>query len=266
MPDPGSLFHFSTLGVWSLRISWVYLHHALLKESLMKGNRPLSGQSTLVTGAATGIGRAIAESLAKAGADVAINHLSHPEEAARITDELSRNHGIEAVALQADVSSEEEVQDLFARAIGRFGTLDIVVCNAGIQQDAAFVDMTLDQWRKVLDVNLTGAFLCAREGAREFLGKGRGAGKVKSNRQDPLYQFSSPGDPLGRSCQLRRQQRGHLVADEKSCPGAGAPRRPGQQHRSRGHQDPDKQGCLAGPGVPQRALEFDPLRPCRRAC
>lgn len=77
-----------------------------------------------------------------------------------------------AFAFRADVSSEEEVRALFRAAIDEYGTVDILVSNAGVQKDAAFLDMTLDQWKAVIGINLTGAFLCAREAAREFIRRG----------------------------------------------------------------------------------------------
>jgi glucose 1-dehydrogenase len=92
--------------------------------------------------------------------------------------------GGQAIAIQADVSKEDEVQAMYRQILKEFGTLHILVNNARIQQDAAFVDMTLAQWQKVLDVNLTGQFLCAREAAREFIRRGvqpeisKAAGKI----------------------------------------------------------------------------------------
>ena len=77
-----------------------------------------------------------------------------------------------ATRIQADVSNEEEVQAMFAKMIAEFGTIDILVNNAGLQQDAPFEEMTLQQWNKVIGVNLTGQFLCAREAIREFKRRG----------------------------------------------------------------------------------------------
>ena len=131
----------------------------------------LTGQTAIVTGASSGIGESMARELAAAGAAVVVNYHGHPEDADRIVKEIVRG-GARAIAVKADVSREDDVRTLFAQAIEHFETVDIVVCNAGIQQDAPFVEMTLDQWRKVIDVNLTGAFLCAREAAREFIRQG----------------------------------------------------------------------------------------------
>src|SRR5687768_10216522 len=134
-------------------------------------NARLAGQTAIVTGASSGIGESVARELAAAGAAVVVNYSSSPEDADRIVGEITRN-GARAIAVKADVSQEEEVRALFAETVEHFGTVDIVVSNAGIQKDAAFVDMTVEQWQKVIDVNLTGAFLCAREGTREFLRRG----------------------------------------------------------------------------------------------
>ena len=146
-------------------------------------NRPLKNQKALVTGGSSGIGEGCALALGAAGAAVAVNYHSHPEEAERVVAAI-RAAGSEAVAIQADVSKEEEVEAMFAEAIKRFGTLDILVNNAGLQQDAPCHEMTLQQWQRVIDVNLTGQFLCAREAVREFLRRGvvpgvsRAAGKI----------------------------------------------------------------------------------------
>jgi len=131
----------------------------------------LAGQRALVTGANSGIGAAIARGLAAAGARVAVNYVRGPEDAAAVVENIRRDGG-EAIAVQADVSREEEVQAMFARVAQAFGGLDIVVNNAGLQQDAPLHEMTLAQWQKVIDVNLTGQFLCAREAARIFLRQG----------------------------------------------------------------------------------------------
>jgi glucose 1-dehydrogenase len=139
-------------------------------------SRPLEGQVALVTGGSRGIGVGVAVALATAGAAVGVNYASRPENAAAVVDEIERAGGA-AIALQADVSREEEVEAVFRGLLDRFGRLDILVANAGIQKDAAFADMTLDQWRTVLDINLTGQFLCAREAVRVFDQQGRDPGR-----------------------------------------------------------------------------------------
>lgn len=142
-----------------------------IMSALVDLQRPLKNQKALVTGASSGIGEACAVALGAAGAAVIVNFLSDEAEADRVVDKI-RSGGGEALALQADVGREEDVQQMFARALGAVGTIDILVNNAGLQRDAPFQDMTMAQWQTVLDVNLTGQFLCAREAVREFLRRG----------------------------------------------------------------------------------------------
>ena len=131
----------------------------------------LLGQKALVTGASSGIGRAIALSLADAGADVVVNYAAGTERAQALAAEIEAK-GRGGLAIRADVADESQVDAMFREAIARFGTLDIVVNNAGMQEDAPFHQMTLAQWNRVMAVNLTGQFLCARAGVREFLRRG----------------------------------------------------------------------------------------------
>ena len=131
----------------------------------------LEGQPALVTGANSGIGKAVALGLAAAGADVVVNYVTDPAAAEEVAHSIEAA-GRRAIAIKADVSEEDEVKAMFARAIAHFGTLHIAVNNAGLQRDAAFHEMTLEQWNKVISVNLTGQFLCAREAVREFLKRG----------------------------------------------------------------------------------------------
>lgn len=131
----------------------------------------VTGQTALVTGAASGIGRACALALARAGAQIIVNYLGSADRAKELADTIVRDGGA-AVAQQADVSDKSAVERLFAAAIDRFGTIDILVANAGIQADAAAADMTAEQWRRVLDVNLTGQFFCAQAAIREFIRRG----------------------------------------------------------------------------------------------
>ena len=149
----------------------------------MTGHRPLKGQKALVTGANSGIGEGVARALAAAGADVVVNYVSRPEDAERVVAEL-KTVGVTAMAIRADVSREAEVRAMFEEMIAAWGTIDILVSNAGLQRDAALVDMTLEQWNTVLGVNLTGTFLCVREAAREMIRRGprpevsRATGKI----------------------------------------------------------------------------------------
>ncbi len=132
---------------------------------------PLAGQTALVTGANSGIGKAVAMAMAEAGAAVAVNYVSGEAEARAVTNAITMRGG-DAVAICADVSDERQVERMFDEACGLFGTLDIVVANAGLQRDAPFEEMTLAQWNTVIGVNLTGQFLCARAAVREFVRRG----------------------------------------------------------------------------------------------
>jgi glucose 1-dehydrogenase len=131
----------------------------------------LQHQIALVTGGSSGIGLGVAEALAAAGATVVVNY-HHGGEAAEKVVQGIKDRGGEALAVQADVSKEDEVQRMFRTVVEQYGTLHILVSNSGIQQDAAFLDMTTEQWASVIGVNLTGQFLCMREAAREFVRRG----------------------------------------------------------------------------------------------
>ncbi|MEU2284938.1 SDR family oxidoreductase [Streptomyces sp. NPDC013178] len=131
----------------------------------------LRGQKALVTGANSGIGKATAIGLGRAGADVVVNYVVGREEAEKVVEEIT-SFGVKAAAYEADVSNEDQVVAMTERMVEEFGTIDILVANAGLQRDASFTEMTLAQWQKVLDVNLTGQFLCAREATKEFLRRG----------------------------------------------------------------------------------------------
>ncbi len=152
-------------------------------ERAIDPTKPLKNQKALVTGASSGIGEACALALAAAGAALVVNFRSNAAEAERVAD-LIRDGGSEALVVRADVGREEEVQAMFAEARRAFGTIDILVANAGSQRDAAFHEMTLEQWNAVIATNLTGQFLCAREAVREFRRRGvvpevsRAAGKI----------------------------------------------------------------------------------------
>jgi glucose 1-dehydrogenase len=137
----------------------------------LRAQRILKGQKALVTGANSGIGRGVAIALGEAGADVVVNYVDDEPAAAAVVAAI-RREGSDAVAIKADVSSEAEVAAMFEQAIAHFGTIDILVNNAGLQRDSPFKDMTLAQWRTVLDVNLTGQFLCSRRAVAEFLRRG----------------------------------------------------------------------------------------------
>lgn len=136
-----------------------------------------------MTGANSGIGKATAIGLGRMGADVVVNYVAGRDAAQDVVREIEA-FGVRAYAHEADVSQEDPVVDMVSRMVEEFGTIDVMVPNAGLQRDAAPTDMTVAEWHKVLDVNLTGQFLCAREAAKEFVRRGvvpeasRSAGKI----------------------------------------------------------------------------------------
>ena len=145
----------------------------------------LSGQVAIITGSSSGIGAGTAKALAAAGATVVVNHpVPQTRDAAEAILTEIKSAGGNGITYQCDVSKEDEVIKMFSDTVAQFGTVDILVNNAGLQRDAAFTDMTLEQWNFVIGVNLTGQFLCAREAIKEFLRRGvdpkrsRAAGKI----------------------------------------------------------------------------------------
>jgi glucose 1-dehydrogenase len=142
--------------------------------------RLLDGRVALVTGATSGIGRGTAFELAAHGAAVAIGHRGREEDAGRMTAAINDNGG-RATAVKMDVTVESDVVDGFRAAAAELGTVDLLVANAGVESQIALVDLELDEWERVLRVNLTGAFLCAREAARA----------LKANDQPGVLVFMS---------------------------------------------------------------------------
>jgi glucose 1-dehydrogenase len=141
--------------------------------------RKLEGQIALITGASSGIGAGVAKALAKEGAKVAINYSSSEDKAKQVLEEIV-NDGGEGFIIHADVSKEGDVLNMFSETYKRYGTVDILVNNAGLQKDSVFHEMTLDEWNRVISINLTGQFLCAREAVKEFLKRGVVPEKSKS--------------------------------------------------------------------------------------
>jgi len=136
-----------------------------------KARISLKGQTAIVTGGSSGIGQACAIALGEAGANVVVNYGGNIKGAEETVAHIEKA-GSKAFPFKADVSQQDQVQAMFQEAISTYGTVDILVNNAGMQKDAAFVDMSLDQWNRVISVNLTGQFLCAQEATREFLRRG----------------------------------------------------------------------------------------------
>ncbi len=148
----------------------------------------LKSQVALITGASSGIGKGIAMAMADEGALIVVNYIGQADAAREVVGEIERKN-TRAIAVEADVSNEGQVRRMFGKAIKEFGTVDILINNAGIQRDAAFDMMTLDDWQNVIDVNLTGAFLCSREAVIEF--KRRGVQPEKSLSAGKIIFISS---------------------------------------------------------------------------
>jgi glucose 1-dehydrogenase len=140
----------------------------------------LKDQVAIVTGASSGIGKAIALQMAREGANVVVNYHSNEESAEELVEEI-RKLGRDAIAVQANVGDEQQVKRMFEKTREKFGLFHILVSNSGIQRDATVAEMTLDQWRQVMATNLDGAFLCAREAVQEF----------RSRKHDPQVSLAA---------------------------------------------------------------------------
>lgn len=131
-------------------------------------DKRLQGQVAIVTGASRGIGRAIALALATEGATVVVNYASSSQAADAVVTEIT-TMGTLAIALKADVSKAEEVESLFSTVMEKYGRVDILVNNAGIARDTLLLRMKQEDWQAVLDLNLTGVFLCTRAASKVML-------------------------------------------------------------------------------------------------
>ncbi|PRY52539.1 glucose 1-dehydrogenase [Arcticibacter pallidicorallinus] len=138
------------------------------RSRIMKNN--LQKKTILVTGASSGIGQGIAIRFGQQGANVVVNYHSDEEGAKSTLDKINAAGG-DGFIYQADVSSEEEVKGMYEEAVKKYGSIDVLINNAGIQKDSSFSEMTLDEWNGVIKTNLTGQFLCAREAIRLFVQK-----------------------------------------------------------------------------------------------
>jgi glucose 1-dehydrogenase len=132
----------------------------------------LAGQKALVTGGSSGIGAGVARALAAAGAGVGVNYAAAADKAEAVVAKIRDARG-EAIALKADVSREGDVLQMFERFHETFGRIDILVANAGLQRDASISTLGIEDWNKVIEVNLTGQFLCIREAIKRFLAQGQ---------------------------------------------------------------------------------------------
>lgn len=133
----------------------------------------LQDKVAVVTGAGTGIGQAIAVAFAEAGAAVVVDYVGSASVSADTVDKIHAMKG-KVLAVDADISLPGDVNELIQKTIAAFGKLDIFVNNAGIEKKFAFVDYPLDEWQKIIAVNLTGPFLCSQAAARQMIQQGQG--------------------------------------------------------------------------------------------
>ena len=129
----------------------------------------------MVTGASSGIGRAIAIEMARQGANVVVNYIGKPDSAIEVVNTIEQtNGGSGAIAIQGDVSKQSDVIAMFSEAIKNWGHIDVLVNNAGVEKEDPFLEKTEEEWDRVIDVNLKGAFLCTQVAAREMAKRRRG--------------------------------------------------------------------------------------------
>lgn len=139
----------------------------------------LTNQTAIITGSSSGIGKAIAIAFGQEGANVVVNYNSSRDKALEVVKQIKAAGG-DAIAVKANVGKEADVLKMFEKAVTVFGQIDIVVANSGIQNDATFMEMTLEQWENVININLTGQFLCAREAAKHFVAQAKGQTPVRA--------------------------------------------------------------------------------------
>ncbi len=208
--------------------------------------KKLEGQVAIVTGGSSGIRAGVAKALAAEGAIVAINYSSGHDRAEAVLQEIKQAGG-DGFTVQADVSQEADVLAMFQETYKRYGTVDILVNNSGLQKDAKFHEMTLDEWNRVIGINLTGQFLCAREATKRIHASRCGAGALAIGWQDHLHELRARGDTVGGACQLLCIERQRNDADEIDSAGICAAQDPRKQHRSRRYTHPYKPRSLANP-------------------
>lgn len=152
----------------------------------------LSDKVSLVTGGAIGLGKTIALRLAAEGARVVVNDYARLQEAEALVEEIRKAHGVDALALRADVSSEAEVQAMFRTILDRFGRLDVLVNNAALCPTCDVKDLSAADWTRTVEVNLTGTFLCSREMVRQLIAAGR-PGRIINVSSQAAFRGSTTG-------------------------------------------------------------------------
>lgn len=133
----------------------------------------LEGKVAVITGAGTGIGQGIALAMARAGASIVVDYVGNASIAQGTLDEITKSGG-KAIGVDADITLPDDVNGLIQKTVQTFGKLDIFVNNAGIEKKVAFVDYPLEEWQKIMAVNLTGPFICSQAAARQMIAQGHG--------------------------------------------------------------------------------------------
>ena len=149
-------------------------------------------KNVLVTGATGDIGVAIAEKFAKEGYNVAVHTFSKPEEANELCTKLTCSYGVKSVSVQADLSKEEQVKEMFSVLHKNFGEIDILINNAGISSVMMLCDTSLSEWDRVHDINLKSAFLCSKEASENMV----------HNKWGRIINISSVWGVAGASCEV----------------------------------------------------------------
>ena len=206
----------------SILIILMHTHHhdyPTVHMPQVPARRLLENQTAIVTGASSGIGKAVAVALGAAGANVCVNFVTGPEKAEAVVQEIEKD-GSHAFAQQADVSSEAEVVAMFEAARDEFGAVDILVNNAGLQVDAPFAEMTRAQWQKVIDVNLNRPIPLRPRSGQGVQTSRSTTGDLVRRRKNHLHQLRTRGDPMGRSRELCGIEGWRHADDEKYRPGS----------------------------------------------
>ncbi|MEM3458764.1 MAG: glucose 1-dehydrogenase [Candidatus Bathyarchaeia archaeon] len=144
-----------------------------MSQSVMKLCFDIKGQTAIVTGASSGLGVTFAETLAEHGVNLVLAARRY-EKLLKVTEDLNRKYDVKVVPVKTDVSQEEQVVNMVKTAVEQFGSVEILVNNAGVASLSPSVEMSIEEWKKVIDINLTGVFLCARTVAREMIKKNYG--------------------------------------------------------------------------------------------
>ena len=152
----------------------------------------LQGKTVIITGGSTGMGRVFSERFAEEKANVVVNYIVDPDEANAFSIELEKKYGIKAISIYADISNENDVSAMMKTVFNTFKRIDILINNAGIWPTCDFLDISYEDWKKVIDVNLNGTFLCSRIAA-DYMLKGGFGGHILNISSKSGISVSSGG-------------------------------------------------------------------------